>query len=156
MTSTKLKICRYCPVSSISPKVQVFRIYNFVFGANFRHLLCFPFFGAQETLKMHSLIFIFILDKTYECMWLSYLQKRFKDFLCHQKIGKKAYVIMKLRIVSFIVWDNSKCTAKCKCTRKNASSNTFCLEAHLSFFRLLMKGIFCPYVLWPFDKKLIV
>jgi hypothetical protein len=29
------------------------------------------------------------------------------------------------------------------------------LEGHVGFFRLLMKGIFCPYVLWPFDKKLI-
>ena len=39
--------------------------------------------------------------------------------------------------------------------RKIASSNTSHLEAHASFFRLLMKGIFDPYVLWPFDKKLI-
>ena len=31
--------------------------------------------------------------------------------------------------------------------RKVASSNTSCLEAHASFFRLLMKGIFYPYVL---------
>ena len=29
------------------------------------------------------------------------------------------------------------------------------LEAHVGFFRLLLKGIFSPYVLWPFDKKLI-
>ena len=39
--------------------------------------------------------------------------------------------------------------------RKVASSNTSCLEAHAGFFRLIMKGIFNPYVLWPFDKKLI-
>ena len=39
--------------------------------------------------------------------------------------------------------------------RKVASSNTSCLEAHAGFFRLLMKGIFNPYVLWPFDRKLI-
>ena len=39
--------------------------------------------------------------------------------------------------------------------RKVASSNMFRLEAHADFFRLLMKGIFDPYVLWPFDKKLI-
>ena len=39
--------------------------------------------------------------------------------------------------------------------RKVASSNTFCLEAHAGFFRLLIKGIFDPNVLWPFDKKLI-
>ena len=35
------------------------------------------------------------------------------------------------------------------------SSNTSCLEAHAGFFILLMKGIFDPYVLWPFDKKFI-
>ena len=39
--------------------------------------------------------------------------------------------------------------------RKVASSNTSRLEAHAGFFRLLMKGIFNPYVLRPFDKKLI-
>jgi hypothetical protein len=31
--------------------------------------------------------------------------------------------------------------------RKVASSDTSCLEAHADFFRLLMKGIFDPYVL---------
>ena len=39
--------------------------------------------------------------------------------------------------------------------RKVGSSNTFHLEAHAGFLRLLMKEIFDPYVLWPFDKKLI-
>ena len=39
--------------------------------------------------------------------------------------------------------------------RKIASSNTSCLEAHAGFFRLLRKGIFVPYVLWYFEKKLI-
>ena len=39
--------------------------------------------------------------------------------------------------------------------RKVASSNTSRLEAQAGFFRLLMKGIFNPYVLWPFDKKSI-
>ena len=39
--------------------------------------------------------------------------------------------------------------------RKVASSNMSRLEAHAGFFRVLMKGIFDPYVLWPFDKKLI-
>ena len=38
---------------------------------------------------------------------------------------------------------------------KVASSNTSRLEAHSGFFRLIMKGIFGPYVLWPLDKKLI-
>ena len=36
-----------------------------------------------------------------------------------------------------------------------ASSNPSRIEAHAGLFRLLMKGIFDPYVLWPFDKKLI-
>ena len=40
--------------------------------------------------------------------------------------------------------------------RKIASSNTSHLEAHVGFFRLLVQGIFGPYLLlWPFDKKLI-
>ena len=34
--------------------------------------------------------------------------------------------------------------------RKVASSNTSRLEAHAGFFRLLMKGIFDPYVLVTF------
>ena len=38
---------------------------------------------------------------------------------------------------------------------KVASSNTSRLEAHAGFFKLLMKGIFDPYVLCPFDKKMI-
>ena len=37
--------------------------------------------------------------------------------------------------------------------REIASSNPSHLKALVSFFRLLMKGIFGPYVLWPFDKK---
>ena len=40
--------------------------------------------------------------------------------------------------------------------RKVVSSNTSYLEAHAGFFRLLMKGVFDPYVLPPFDKKLIL
>ena len=39
--------------------------------------------------------------------------------------------------------------------RKVASSNTSRLEAQTGFFRLLMKGIFDPYLLGTFDKKLI-
>ena len=39
--------------------------------------------------------------------------------------------------------------------RKVVSSNTSLLEAYAGFFRLLTKGIFYPYVLWPFNKKLI-
>ena len=39
--------------------------------------------------------------------------------------------------------------------RKVVISNTSCLEAHTGFFRLLMKGIFDPYVLRSFEKKLI-
>ena len=38
---------------------------------------------------------------------------------------------------------------------KIASSNTSHLEAHTGFFKLYMDGILGPYVLWPFDKKLI-
>ena len=40
--------------------------------------------------------------------------------------------------------------------RKVVSSNTSRLEAHAGIYSLLMKGIFEAYVLWPFDKKLIL
>ena len=36
-----------------------------------------------------------------------------------------------------------------------ASSSPSRIEAHAGLFRLLMKEIFDPYVLWTFDKKLI-
>ena len=36
-----------------------------------------------------------------------------------------------------------------------ASTSPSRIEAHAGLFRSLMKGIFDPYVLWPFDKKLI-
>ena len=35
------------------------------------------------------------------------------------------------------------------------SSNESHLEAHLGIYRLVMKGIFDAYVLWPFGKKFI-
>ena len=37
--------------------------------------------------------------------------------------------------------------------RKIVSSNMSHLEAHVGFFRLLMKGFFGPYVLYPFEKS---
>ena len=46
-------------------------------------------------------------------------------------------------------------SAEDKTYRKVANSNMSRLEAHAGFFRLLMKGIFDPYVLWTFDTKLI-
>ena len=39
--------------------------------------------------------------------------------------------------------------------QKIANFNTSCLEAHAGIFRLLMKEIFDPYMLRPFNKKLI-
>ena len=40
--------------------------------------------------------------------------------------------------------------------RKVTNSNTSRLEAHAGFFRLVMTDlIFDPYVLWPFDIKVI-
>ena len=38
---------------------------------------------------------------------------------------------------------------------KMASSIKSRLETHTGLFRLLIKGIFHPYVLLPFDQKLI-
>ena len=40
-----------------------------------------------------------------------------------------------------------------KLYRKVASSNTSRFEANAGISRLLMKGIFDAYVVWPFDKN---
>ena len=58
-------------------------------------------------------------------------------------------------LITFNFTSEARLFTTCSGYRKVASSNTSCLEAHAGFFRLLMKGIFDPYVLWPFDKKLI-
>ena len=55
----------------------------------------------------------------------------------------------------FKKWVKNVESAEISNYRKVTSFNTSCLEAHAGFLRLLMKGIFDPYVLWPFDKKLI-
>ena len=60
-------------------------------------------------------------------------------------VGLTALTVAWIRITTWNV-ENSY--------RKIASSNTSRLEVHVEFFRLLMKGTFGPYVLWPFDKKL--
>ena len=39
--------------------------------------------------------------------------------------------------------------------RRVVSSNTSRFKPQPGFYRLLMKEIFDPFVLWPFDKKLI-
>ena len=44
------------------------------------------------------------------------------------------------------VYDLNYCTV--------ASTSPSCFEAHVGLFKLLMKGIFNPYVLRPLDKKL--
>ena len=43
----------------------------------------------------------------------------------------------------------------CSTYRKFMNFNTSCLKAQTGFFRLLMKGFFDHYILWPFDKQLI-
>ena len=69
------------------------------------------------------------------------------------------------KLSSFRLWHDirwKKCWLGCGVStsslnnyRKVLSANTSRLEAHPGFFRLVMEGIFYPYLLWPFDKKLI-
>ena len=60
--------------------------------------------------------------------------------------GNDTYISLKITSKTAVIIDQSS-------YRKVASSNTSRLEAHAGFCRLLVKGIFDPYV--PFDKKLI-
>ena len=79
---------------------------------------------------------------------------------CHVRFGAHVlclvYVLPGLLIsINTMINDknqNESLNRKWNKYRKIASSNTSRLEAHVGFFRLLMKG---PYVLSPFDKKLI-
>ena len=71
-----------------------------------------------------------------------------------QEIGMSGYICTNL--VTYTKFKDARkiahtVAAYCKVT----SSNTSRIEAHAGFFRLLLKGIFDPYVLRPFDKKLI-
>ena len=53
---------------------------------------------------------------------------------------------LKIKFLGLSETEN-KCDVIYLSYRKVASSNTSCLEAHAGFFRLLVKGIFDPYVL---------
>ena len=64
----------------------------------------------------------------------------FHNFCCHSLHPAKSSCAYHSKIVKLFLEYH-----------KVLSSNTSCLEAHAGFFRLLMKGIFNPYVLWPFD-----
>ena len=57
-----------------------------------------------------------------------------------------------IRCFYFIIWSKTG-TEFWTTYGKIPSSNTSLSEAHVGFFKLLMKGIFSPYVLWPFDKN---
>ena len=57
-----------------------------------------------------------------------------------------------IRCTPILIWSFSK---ESVIYRIVASTSPSRIEAHAGLFRLLMKGIFDPYVLWPFDKKLI-
>ena len=68
--------------------------------------------------------------------------------------------------ISFLVRTDSMILAMCQSCRlfkcimqfaycKVASSSPSCFEAHAGLFRLLMKGGFYAYVLWPVGKKFI-
>ena len=83
--------------------------------------------------------------KSIECLHNSF-SKKINRF----RIKTKSILAWNSTFVRFILWN-----ALGYDYRKIASSNTSRLEAHVGFFRLLMKGIFGPYVLWPFDKNVI-
>ena len=58
--------------------------------------------------------------------------------------------VMELPVKHYVQWGRFKDSKLCMYSanyRKVASSNTSCFEALAGFFRLLMKGIFDPYVL---------
>ena len=96
-----------------------------------KSLLSFEFSAAILKSKVN----VFFETYCFHYCWLNF--NMVTSFFIH-------VLSLNLLKFSFTLWFKS-------IYRKVASSNT----SQLGLFRLLMKGILDPYVLWPFDKKLI-
>ena len=85
-------------------------------------------------------------------------EKNYDTFKNIDKFANKTKMETFVETLAYLLmdrfWRNLKITSE-SVYSKIVSSNTSHLEAHVGFFRLLKMGIFGPYVLWPFDKKLI-
>ena len=84
---------------------------------------------------------------------------RLNDFSFLQWSGVHFLIITVSQGIEFQLWgvQINKEYRKSNCIifyeyRIVESTSPSCIEAHAGLFRLLMKGIFDPYVLWPFDK----
>ena len=82
----------------------------------------------------------------------SLLQTAPEDYICRHKI----FLFQLMLWCSFRFNKDLDSAPQIFMYRKVPSSNMYRLEAHAGFFRLLMKKIFDPYVLWPFDKKFLI
>ena len=85
------------------------------------------FFEITKVQNMYSNSFLILIYVSTYWVWETRV-KQFKLFLFNASHIKVTY-------------------------HKIMSSNTSCLEAKCMLFQILMKGVFDPYVLWPFDKS---
>ena len=78
--------------------------------------------------------------------------ERLKFVFDKKKLTLKVIFCHFLTTQHYVYWQNTIIFFE---YRKVASSNTSRFEAHAGLFKLLMKGIFDAYVLWPFDQKCV-
>ena len=70
-----------------------------------------------------------------------------------QRTKVESFIQKKLSNFDYIGFKQIIIQPKHFCPQCSCGSSTFCLKAHAGFFKLLMKGNFDPYLLWPFDWK---
>ena len=76
------------------------------------------------------------------------MQQPSYNYLCTAKIAQCIISQKNLHYFEWIAFSDIK-------YRKVTSTSPSCFESHVGLFRLLMKGIFDAYVLWPFGEKFI-
>ena len=105
--------------------------------------------GMIAILSLRDFFFYFLTTSAFSRSYSNHISTRLCHVICC--CGDKSYPCL-VGIGISLYWKKIFSVSHyCKI----ASSNTSRLEAHAGFFRLLMNWIFGPYVLWPFDKKLI-
>ena len=108
----------------------------------FLSLACWPFWAENRRKYKKNVFFFQKLSSCYIHWPIVFYPWHFGKFL--NIIVKKNQLMF---LLNQVILENAY--------RKIACSKTSRLEGHAGFFRLLRKGIFDPYVMWPFDKKLI-
>ena len=115
----------------------------------------------SKLMEKPSFSMAFTLDKCVKIFHFHAWNCLFSELDSHNKSlwlknkSKKTFNLKDCAIVMTVIQLPNELRLPLEKYHKVMSYNTFCLEAHAGIFRLLMKGIFDPYVLSSSDKKWI-